>query len=98
MIGERKTLIQELEASFDYYSPYGYGGYGYSYNTELQAATAKSHTLDPVFDINLKGTYSITSKFALFAQLNNLGFQGYERWFGYPVQSFNFLAGVSYAF
>lgn len=58
----------------------------------------KSNSLDPVIDINFKANYQLTSKFSLFGQLNNLGFQGYERWLGYPVQSFNFLAGISYAF
>ncbi|WP_346854222.1 hypothetical protein [uncultured Draconibacterium sp.] len=58
----------------------------------------KSNNLDTVFDLNVKGNYQITSKFSVFAQLNNFGFQKYQKWFGYPVQSFNFLAGVSYAF
>lgn len=58
----------------------------------------KSNTLDTAFDLNIKGNYQITHKFSVFAQLNNFGFQQYERWFGYPVQSFNMLAGISYAF
>jgi hypothetical protein len=58
----------------------------------------KSNNLDTAFDLNVKGNYQITSKFSVFAQLNNFGFQKYQKWFGYPVQSFNFLAGVSYAF
>lgn len=85
MIGERKALIKE-----------------YLGDPRLFVAqpdpVLKSNTLDPIFDINLKGTYQLNNKFGLFAQLNNLGFQGYERWLGYPVQSFNFLAGISYAF
>jgi hypothetical protein len=60
--------------------------------------TYKSNNLDAAFDLNVKGNYQITSKFSVFAQLNNFGFQKYQQWFGYPVQSFNFLAGVSYAF
>ena len=58
----------------------------------------KSNNLDTTFDMNVRGNYKITEKFSVFAQLNNFGFQKYQRWFGYPVQSFNFLAGVSYAF
>lgn len=60
--------------------------------------TYKSNNLDTAFDLNVKGNYQITSKFSVFAQLNNFGFQKYQQWFGYPVQSFNMLAGVSYAF
>ena len=58
----------------------------------------KSYNLDTTFDMNVRGNYKITEKFSVFAQLNNFGFQKYQRWFGYPVQSFNFLAGVSYSF
>jgi hypothetical protein len=60
--------------------------------------TFKSFNLDTAFDMNVRGNYKITEKFSVFAQLNNFGFQKYQRWFGYPVQSFNFLAGVSYSF
>jgi hypothetical protein len=60
--------------------------------------TKKSYNLDTAFDMNVRGNYKITEKFSLFAQLNNFGFQKYQRWFGYPVQSFNFLAGASYSF
>jgi len=82
LVGERKALILQ-EPSI--------------YSNTVQPI-ANSYSLDPIIDINLKGNYKLTSKFDLFAQLNNLGFQGYERWFGYPVQNFNFLAGISYAF
>jgi hypothetical protein len=58
----------------------------------------KSFNLDTAFDMNVRGNYKITEKFSVFAQLNNFGFQKYQRWFGYPVQSFNFLAGASYSF
>jgi len=60
--------------------------------------TYKSFNLDTAFDMNVRGNYQITERFSVFAQLNNFGFQKYQQWFGYPVQSFNFLAGVSYAF
>ncbi|WP_347840653.1 hypothetical protein [uncultured Draconibacterium sp.] len=60
--------------------------------------TYKSNNLDAAFDLNLKGNYQLTNKFAVFGQLNNFGFQKYQRWFGYPVQSFNMLAGISYSF
>ena len=56
------------------------------------------YTLDTALDLNLRGNYQLTNKFSVFAQLNNFGFQKYERWLGYPVQSFNMLAGISYAF
>lgn len=63
-----------------------------------QAVTYKSNNLETAFDLNVKGNYQITNQFSVFAQLNNFGFQKYQRWFGYPVQSFNMLAGISYSF
>jgi len=54
--------------------------------------------MDTAFDLNVRGNYDLTGKLSLFAQLNNFGFRKYERWLGYPVQSLNFLAGISYSF
>ncbi len=56
------------------------------------------YNLSTVFDLNFNATYKITNQFSVFAQLNNFGFQQYQRWLGYPVQSFNILGGLSYAF
>ncbi len=83
--GQRKALIIEENNPLDL-------------TLAAAAPTFKSYNLDTAFDLNVKGNYQLTSKFAIFAQLNNFGFQKYQRWFGYPVQSFNFLAGVSYSF
>jgi hypothetical protein len=58
----------------------------------------ESYNLSTVFDLNFNATYKITNQFSVFAQLNNFGFQQYQRWLGYPVQSFNILGGLSYAF
>ena len=85
LIGTRKALIMEtlfLDPAYNSVNP----------------PVLKSFNLDTAFDMNVRGTYKITEKFSVFAQLNNFGFQKYQRWFGYPVQSFNFLAGISYAF
>ncbi len=66
--------------------------------TTLDDAFFKSYTLDTTFDMNAGATYHFTSSLSAFAQLNNFGFQSYERWLGYPVQSLNFLGGISYSF
>jgi hypothetical protein len=65
---------------------------------ELTTATRKSYILNTAFDLNFNTTYKITQQFSIFAQLNNFGFQKYQRWLGYPVQSFNVLGGLSYSF
>ena len=85
LTGQRKALIIEETNPLDLTSV-------------VLTPIYKSYILDTAFDLNVKGNYQLTSKFAVFAQLNNFGFQKYQRWFGYPVQSFNFLAGVSYSF
>lgn len=58
----------------------------------------ETYTLPTVFDLNFNANYKITGQFSAFVQLNNFGFQQYQRWLGYPVQKFNFLGGISYAF
>ncbi|MFA5534265.1 MAG: hypothetical protein WCY58_10565 [Mariniphaga sp.] len=58
----------------------------------------ESYDLTPVFDLNFGANYKLTSRFSLFARLNNFGFQKYQQWLGYPVQRFNLMGGLSYAF
>ena len=85
-MGERSALILQSQ-DFDPAIP-----------GRTEDAVYKVNKLKSAFDLNLKANYQITSKFSVFAQLNNFGFQQYERWRGYPVQSLNGLAGISYAF
>ena len=66
--------------------------------TELPFVSQKSYNLSTTIDLNFRANYKIIQNFSVFAQLNNFGLQKYQRWFGYPVQSFNFLGGLSYAF
>ncbi len=87
LIGARKALIKET--TYKYHD---------TASSIPNPTTYKSYNLDTAFDMNLRGNYKITEKFSVFAQLNNFGVQQYQRWFGYPVQSLNFLGGVSYAF
>jgi hypothetical protein len=53
---------------------------------------------DHIFDINLSGEYRFTKQLSAFLNLNNLAFDRYYRWYNYPSEKFNFLAGVSYRF
>lgn len=86
LIGGRKALIIESQVI----NPFS--------SAIAPQPIRKSYNLDTAFDLNVNANYQITQKFAAFGQLNNFGFQKYQRWFGYPVQSFNALVGVSYAF
>ncbi len=69
-----------------------------TYRLSSVPLTLKSYNLNTIIDMNFNANYKITQDFSVFGQLNNFGFQKYEKWFGYPVQSFNFMAGLSYAF
>ncbi len=85
LVGERKALIMKNGNPLDI-------------TADATGPTINSHTLNGAFDLNVKGNYQLTGRFSVFAQLNNFGFQKYQRWLGYPNQSFNFLGGISYAF
>lgn len=54
--------------------------------------------LNAWFDLSLGGEYRINTRFSAFIKLNNLLSQDYERWYHYPVQGFNALAGVGFSF
>lgn len=49
-------------------------------------------------ELNLRGEYKINDWAAVNLRLNNILFQEYEIIYGYPLQSFNALAGVSLRF
>ena len=49
-------------------------------------------------DLNLKVSYDINNSFTVFAQANNLLFQKYDLWYGYPAQDFNIMGGISVKF
>jgi hypothetical protein len=49
-------------------------------------------------DLGLGAEYRITDRFSAFIKVNNLLNKGYERWYNYPVQGINALAGVGFSF
>jgi hypothetical protein len=54
--------------------------------------------LDPAFDLNLGFEYRITSKLSAFINVNNILNQHYQRWYQYPVQGIQVMAGATYSF
>ena len=64
----------------------------------ISTSTQYIKELDGIVDINLGGEYRYTKRLSAFINFNNLGVFRYSRWNNYPSQSFNFLAGLSYAF
>ncbi|MBU2649552.1 MAG: hypothetical protein KKA81_01340 [Bacteroidetes bacterium] len=49
-------------------------------------------------DLSLSFEYRITDSFSAFVNLNNVLNNGYMKWYNYPVQKFNLLAGLGYTF
>ncbi len=55
-------------------------------------------SLDNYFDIDLGAEYRYTSRFSGFLKLNNLLSKSYQKWYNYPVQRIQVMAGVTYSF
>jgi outer membrane cobalamin receptor len=49
-------------------------------------------------ELNLTGTYTLNDTFGLYLKLNNVLFQKYELYYGYPMQSFSAMIGVNINF
>ena len=49
-------------------------------------------------DLSVKGTYLLNDMLSFYLKANNLLFQKYEFWQGYPAQNFNIMGGVSVKF
>ena len=49
-------------------------------------------------DLSVKASYAVTPFFSVNLSANNLLFQKYDIWYGYPAQKFNIMAGISVMF
>lgn len=55
-------------------------------------------TLDGYLDANIHLGYRVTERLSVFAKGSNLLSDNYEKWYNYPVQGIQGLAGVTYKF
>lgn len=55
-------------------------------------------TLDSFFDANAHLGYNVTDFLSVYAKVNNIANQDYQRWQNFPVQGIQFLAGATYQF
>jgi outer membrane receptor protein involved in Fe transport len=55
-------------------------------------------TLDSYFDANAHLGYKVNDQLSVFAKVNNIANQDYQRWLNFPVQGIQFLAGATYQF
>ena len=52
----------------------------------------------PIYDLNLRADYRVTSNLSIFAMGNNLANRQYQRFYRYPVKGINIIGGVTYTF
>jgi len=55
-------------------------------------------SMKDIHDVSLAATYTINKSLSVYAKANNLLFQKYDLWYGYPAQGFNVMAGVNWKF
>jgi hypothetical protein len=60
--------------------------------------TTADYDLGILADANLHFEYRYTPRLSAFLQFNNLAAQSYQRWYGYPVQGFQVLGGLTFGF
>ena len=51
-----------------------------------------------IHDLSVKGNYSFNKTVSVYVATNNLLFQEYDLWYGYPAQSFNVMGGLNIKF
>ena len=82
--------IQNICASLDYYLATG--------RTTLLPGSTKKTDMKNINELDLTGTYTLNETFGLYLKLNNVLFQKYEMYYGYPLQSFSAMVGVNINF
>ncbi|MDR0681225.1 MAG: hypothetical protein LBG15_05175 [Dysgonamonadaceae bacterium] len=58
----------------------------------------ETNRMKNIHDLNVKGNYAINDAFSVFVKINNLFFQKYDLWYGYPAQNFNIMGGIRFKF
>lgn len=71
---------------------------GNSYAKILENSVYTEKDIDPWIDISLSFNYLITENISAFINANNILSQGYEKYYNYPVQKLNLMAGVGFSF
>ncbi|APY10090.1 TonB-dependent receptor [Seonamhaeicola sp. S2-3] len=70
----------------------------YFLNDGITVTTPFTVVLDSYFDANAHVGYHINDQISVFAKVNNIANNAYQRWQNFPVQSIQFLAGATFKF
>ena len=81
--------LKNLSASLDYYLATG---------RETCVSLGQDLKMDNINELNLTGAYNFNDTFGLYLKLNNVLFQKYELYYGYPLQKFSAMIGVNINF
>jgi hypothetical protein len=95
------NLLNKLIATADLFiqgTRYAHPINGLIQGNNIIVTTSGTKKLNPYVDANLGLEYRYSKKLSGFVTFNNLAFKRYEAWSYYPVQSFNFLAGITMVF
>jgi hypothetical protein len=87
------TMGEKIFAKLDLF--YNSKLFGIEYTAAGEASTTE---LNGYFDANLGVDYRYNKNISVFAQLNNLGFAQYFRWYNYPSYRFTAMVGATIAF
>lgn len=60
--------------------------------------TTPNSELGILADANFHAEYRYSKRLSAYIQFNNLAAQKYQRWYGYPVQGFQVMGGVTFGF
>ena len=63
-----------------------------------QGLDGNNYKLDPLFDISAEAKYRLFKNTSVFAEVNNIFAQKYQRWYQYPSLGLNFLGGIEMRF
>ena len=87
-------VIPELTFSVNY--QYAGGRKALSYVDNGVTTSVNTTNMKDINELNVRAEYQITDWVAVHGKVNNLLFQKYEKHYGYAMQGFNFLAGLSF--
>jgi len=68
------------------------------YTTKALIGNVNELKVDNINDLNLTASYRLNDTFGFYVKLNNLLFQKYELYYGYPVQGFTAMGGININF
>jgi hypothetical protein len=63
-----------------------------------QGLDGNAYKVDPLFDISAEAKYKLFTNSFVFAELNNIFAQQYQKWYQYPSLGLNFMGGIEIQF